>query len=99
MKSTIVIYGSSTGSCQSIAETIASKLGAEAIDVANLDNDVIATHDNLILGTSTWGAGEMQDDWYDGVKTLKAAGLAGKTVALFGCGDSESYCDTFCGGM
>ena len=99
MKSTIVIYGSSTGSCQSIAETIASKLGAEAIDVANLDNDVIANHDNLILGTSTWGAGEMQDDWYDGVKTLKAAGLAGKTVALFGCGDSESYGDTFCGGM
>ena len=90
MKSTIVIYGSSTGSCQSIAETIASKLCAEAIDVANLDNDVIANHDNLILGTSTWGAGEMQDDWYDGVKTLKAAGLAGKTVALFGCGDSES---------
>ena len=37
-----------------------------------------------------------QDDWYDGVKTLKSAGLAGKTVALFGCGDSESYPDTFC---
>ena len=99
MKSTIVIYGSSTGSCQSIAEAIASKLGAEAIDVANLDNDVIATHDNLILGTSTWGAGEMQDDWYDGVRTLRGADLSGKTVALFGCGDSESYPDTFVGGM
>ena len=41
----------------------------------------------------------MQDDWYDGVKVLKKAGLAGKTVALFGCGDCESYGDTFCGGM
>jgi len=99
MKSTIVIYGSSTGSCQSIAETIASKLGVEAVDVANISDDTIASNDNLILGTSTWGAGEMQDDWYDGVKTLKSAGLAGKTVALFGCGDSESYPDTFCGGM
>lgn len=99
MKSTIVIYGSSTGTCQSIAENIANKLGVEAIDVTNLDEAVIANHDNLILGTSTWGAGEMQDDWYDGVKTLKQAGLAGKTVALFGCGDSESYPDTFCGGM
>ena len=86
MKTTIVIYGSSTGSCQSIAENIASKLGVEAVDVANIDD-------------ATWGAGEMQDDWYDGVKTLKSAGLAGKTVALFGCGDSESYSDTFCGGM
>lgn len=99
MKSTIVIYGSSTGSCQSIAETIASKLGVESMDVTKFDKDVIANHDNLILGTSTWGAGEMQDDWYDGVKTIKSTGLAGKTVALFGCGDSESYPDTFCGGM
>ena len=41
----------------------------------------------------------MQDDWYDGVKVLKQAGLQGKTVAVFGCGDSESYSDTFCGGM
>ena len=31
MKSTIVIYGSSTGTCQSIAETIAGKLGASAV--------------------------------------------------------------------
>lgn len=99
MKSTIVIYGSSTGACQAIAGTIASKLGVEAVDVTSIDNSTIAQHDNLILGTSTWGAGEMQDDWYDGVKVLKEAGLGGKTVALFGCGDSGSYSDTFCGGM
>ena len=30
---------------------------------------------------------------------LKSANLEGKTVALFGCGDSESYPDTFVGGM
>nr|WP_024992396.1 flavodoxin FldA [Hoylesella pleuritidis] len=99
MKKTIVVYGSSTGTCQSIAETIASKLGVEAIDVTKFDADVIAANDNLLLGTSTWGAGELQDDWYDGVNVLKAADLAGKTVAVFGCGDSESYSDTFCGAM
>lgn len=47
MKSTIVIYGSSTGSCQSIAETIASKLGVEAVDVANIDEATITSHENL----------------------------------------------------
>lgn len=99
MKKTIVVYGSSTGTCQSIAETIASKLGVEAIDVTKLDASVIAANDNLLLGTSTWGAGELQDDWYDGLNVLKAADLAGKTVAVFGCGDSESYSDTFCGAM
>ena len=99
MKKTIVVYGSSTGTGQSIAETIASKLGVEAIDVTKFDADVIAANDNLLLGTSTWGAGELQDDWYDGLNVLKAADLAGKTVAVFGCGDSESYSDTFCGAM
>lgn len=54
MKSTIVIYGSSTGTCQSIAETIAGKLGASAVDVSSIDEATISDHDNLILGTSTW---------------------------------------------
>lgn len=99
MKKTIVVYGSSTGVCESIANTIAGKLGVEAIGVTNFSADTIADNDNLILGTSTWGAGELQDDWYDGVETLKSNDLSGKTIALFGCGDSESYSDTFCGGM
>lgn len=99
MKATVVVYGSSTGTCESIAQTIAEKLGVEAIDAANLSADTIKNHDNLLLGTSTWGAGELQDDWYDALKTIKAEGLEGKTVAVFGCGDCEAYCDTFCGGM
>ena len=49
--------------------------------------------------TSTWGAGELQDDWYDGLKVLQGADLTGKTIALFGCGDCESYGDTFVGGI
>ena len=69
------------------------------INVTDLDDSVIANNDNFILGTSTWGAGEVQDDWYDGLKVIKNADLSGKTVALFACGDSESYPDTFVGGM
>lgn len=61
--------------------------------------DVAGSYEALILGTSTWGDGELQDDWYDGIKVLKGMDLSGKTVALFGCGDSESYSDTFCDGM
>ena len=90
MKKTIVVYGSSTGTCESIANTIAEKLGVEAINVSDFNADVVAENDNLILGTSTWGAGELQDDWYDGINVLKGADLSGKTVAIFGCGDAES---------
>ena len=100
MKKTVIIYGSSTGTCEDLAGRIGSKLGvSDVINVTDADADVIAANDNLILGTSTWGAGELQDDWYDGVELLKSADLSGKTVALFGCGDCESYGDTFVGGM
>ena len=100
MKKTVIIYGTSTGTCEDLAGRIGAKLGVDnIINVTDLDNSVIADNDNLILGTSTWGAGEVQDDWYDGIKTIKSADLSNKTVALFGCGDSESYPDTFVGGM
>ena len=100
MKKTVIIYGSSTGTCQSIAETIAKKLGvADILDVAKVTAAQVTEYDNLILGTSTWGAGDMQDDWYGGIKEIKDADLHGKTVALFGCGDSQSYSDTYCDGM
>lgn len=99
MSKTLVVYGSSTGTCEGIANTIAEKLGAEVVNVANLTKEQAEAADNLILGTSTWGAGDMQDDWYDGLDTLKGCDLAGKKIALFGCGDSASYSDTFCGGM
>ena len=99
MNTTIVIYGSSTGTCEAIAEKIASKLGCEAVNVQELTTDIIDNHQNLILGTSTWGDGEVQDDWYDGLKNLNESDLSGKVIAFFGCGDCESYSDTFVGGM
>lgn len=99
MNATIVIYGSSTGTCEAIAEKIASKLGCEAMNVQDLTTEIVDANQNLILGTSTWGAGELQDDWYDGLNILRNTDLNGKTIALFGCGDCESYGDTFVGGI
>lgn len=102
MKKIGIIYGSTTGTCESLASQLAESLGVTTNDVYSADkltDALITSYDVLILGTSTWGDGELQDDWYDGIKVLKNADLNGKTIALFGCGDSESYCDTFCDGM
>lgn len=102
MKKTGVFYGSTTGTTESVARTIAEKLGipsSDVYDVSKMTADVAGSYEALILGTSTWGDGELQDDWYDGIKVLKGMDLSGKTVVLFGCGDSESYSDTFCDGM
>lgn len=102
MNKTCIIYGSSTGTCQAIADKIAGKLGidsADVYDVANIEANTVDDYQNLLLGSSTWGSGDLQDDWYDGLDKLKSANLSGKTIALFGCGDSESYSDTFCSAM
>ncbi len=99
MSKTIVVYGSSTGTCEAIAQTIGEKLGAEVIEVTKLSAGQLEAADNILLGSSTWGGGELQDDWFDGVNVVKSAKLAGKKVAIFGCGDSSSYSDTFCSAM
>ena len=99
MNKTGVFYGSTTGTTEDLAHRIAEKLdvpSAHVFDVSKLTEALVNEYDVLVLGSSTWGAGELQDDWYDGVKVLKKCDLSHKSVALFGCGDSDSYSDTFC---
>jgi flavodoxin I len=102
MSKTVIVYGSSTGTCEDIARRIATQLGLEkkdVVDASALTAEQVSECDNLILGTSTWGEGDIQDDWYDGLKVIQGCDLTGKDIALFGCGDSGSFSDTFCGGM
>ena len=102
MKKTGIFYGSTTGTTEDIAGRIATRLGIGPSDVhtaSALGSGLIASYEVLILGSSTWGDGELQDEWYDALEVLNGADLSGKTVALFGCGDSSSYSDTFCDAM
>ncbi len=99
MKKIGIYYGSSTGTCEDIANRIADKLGVAADDVHNVsdfDADTFTSYDVLVLGSSTWGDGDLQDDWCDAAESIKGLDLNGKTVALFGCGDAADYPDTFC---
>ena len=94
-----IFYGSSTGNTESLANEIASKLGIAPTDVhcvGSVSAGKAAGYDCLLLGSSTWGLGDLQDDWVDFIDHLKRENLAGKKVGLFGCGDSSSYPDTFC---
>ena len=94
MGKTAIIYGSTTGTTEDIAGRIASKLNiaqGDIYEISKVTADTVAGYDTLLLGSSTWGSGDLQDDWYDGIETLKGADLAGKKIALFGCGDSSSY--------
>jgi flavodoxin I len=99
MKKIGIFYGSSSGTTGDIAQRIAAKLGvgSEAIhDVASASPDLLLAYDCLLLGSSTWGAGDLQDDWEGFLPKVQKLDLSGKLVALFGCGDSASFGDTFC---
>lgn len=99
MKKSCIVFGSTTGTTEDLAQRIAAALEipqSDTFEVHKLTPEVIAQYEVLILGSSTWGSGELQDDWYDGLKLLKSSDLNGKTIALFGCGDCDSYSDTFC---
>lgn len=64
-------------------------------DVARSKPSEIGQYDLLLLGSSTWGSGDLQDDWYDFLDGIETLDLKDKTIALFGCGD-QSMSDTFC---
>ena len=102
MKIIGIFYGSSSGNTEGVAKQIQAEFGADnaqVFDVAKATKDDLEKFDNLIFGTSTWGFGELQDDFDGFMKQIEAANLSGKTVALFGCGDQESYSDTVVDGM
>ena len=52
MKTTVIIYGTSTGTCEDLAGRIGAKLGVDnVINVTDLDASVLADNENFILGT------------------------------------------------
>ncbi|WP_108822885.1 flavodoxin FldA [Dysgonomonas sp. Marseille-P4361] len=92
-----IYYGSTTGNTQDVAEEIARKLNITKEDIHDVAkaNVNFSPYDLILFGSSTMGFGDLQDDWEDYIDKVKDADLSGKKVALFGCGDSSSYSDTF----
>ncbi len=96
-----IFYGSTGGATEMVAEMIKDKLGLEATlhDIANTDMDKFDAYSHIIIGTSTWGDGELQDDWDNAFADFETVSFAGKTLAFFGVGDQEGYEDNFVDGM
>lgn len=95
MKKTCVVFGSSMGNTENAANVIASKMDIkEVFNISDIDAQTLQSYDGIIAGSSTWGSGDLQDDWEN--FSFENLDLNGKTVAIFGLGDSSSYSDTFC---
>lgn len=93
-----IFYGSATGTTAEVARRIGKLMGVadnDIHDVAVTTPDTVGHYDLLIMGSSTWGSGDLEDDWYDFLAGIESLDLHGKKIALFGCGD-ETMSDTFC---
>ena len=105
MAKVLIVYGSTTGNTEIVAEQVTNILKDKGNEVT-MKNVVDATvaelgneYDLTVLGASTWGDDEIefQEDFALFYEDLDKAELKDKKVALFGCGDS-SY-EYFCGAV
>jgi len=97
-----LFYASSTGNTEDVAKVIKEKMSGFDIDLKDLsdcDDDAMSKYDLLIFGISTWGEGDLQDDWEDYMTNLNESNLIDKTVAMFGLGDQEDHSDNFLDAM
>ena len=96
-----MVYGSTTGNTEMLAEHVAAGLecGLANVTVKNVTEasvDELADYDAIVFGCSTWGEGDLQDDFVDFHEAMNGVSLEGKKAAVFGPGDSEEYPDSFC---
>jgi len=101
MAKVLLVYGSTTGNTESLAQSVETGLenGGAEVTVKNVTDtkvEELADYDVLVFGCSTWGEGELQEDFIDFHDEMSNISLQGKKVAVFGPGDSEGYPDTFC---
>lgn len=94
---TAIFYGSTTGTTEMVAGKAGELLGAEVLSATEIDR--VEEYDFVIFATSTWGMGDLQDDWYEALDKLKTKNLSGKKVGLIGIGDQFGFGDTFVDGI
>lgn len=98
MKKIGVFYGSTTGTTEQVAKEIAADMGVKNKDIYDVRNTAPSTlgdYDVILIGSSTWGDGEIQDDMQDFIDGVGVMNLTGKYVGVFGCGD-DTMSETFC---
>ncbi len=96
----LIVYGSTTSNTETAAESIKNSFEKNDIETTLKNITEVPTvqeydeYDLIIFGSSTWGFGELQDDWLN-INYLNSLDLNGKYIAFFGLGDQMGFSDTF----
>jgi Flavodoxins len=83
MTKAIIVYGSTTGTTETLAMAVAAELKvtgmvAAVMDVSAVRPEELMQYDLVVLGCSTWGDGELQDSYIPFEKKLRDLDLKGK---------------------
>ena len=105
MSKVLIVFGSSTGNTESIAQKLAELVNAGGHEVKLLNaadasaQNLADGFDAVLFGCSAWGMEdlEMQDDFASLFEDFDSMGLAGRKVAAFASGDTEY--EHFCGAV
>lgn len=92
MSKVAIIYWSSTGNTQTMAEAFAEAIDETAIFVSDFDIDTIDEYTHIALGCSSCGEEELDESEFEPFFESIKPHLAQKQVALFGSygwGDGE----------
>lgn len=102
-----IFFGTETGTTRLIAKKIHKKLGddiaAKPVNVNRSSLDDLLQYDALILGTPSYGEGDLpgrrvgclESNWEELLARFDNADFSGKRVALFGLGAQERYSERF----
>ena len=106
-----IFFGTDSGTTRLIAKMIAKKLddgiAGKPLNVNRINVEDMLIYDALILGTPTYGEGQLPGkstkvatgSWEEFLPQLKPGDLAGKVVAIYGLGDQDKYKDRFANGL
>jgi flavodoxin I len=97
----IILYGSSTGNTARMAAYIAAVFKNAGIEpevkpVSGVEPSGLSDYDAVLLGSSTWGNGSLQEAMKSFYFKIDGQYLASKKAAVFGAGDSRAYPRSFC---
>ena len=93
MATFIMVYTSMTGNTEMMANAIAEGIREAGHEIKQLDSydahasDVLP-YDGILVGTFTWGSGDLPDEMLDFYGELFKVDLTGKKAVVFGSYDS-----------
>ncbi len=102
-----IFFGTETGTTRLIAKKIHKLIGDDIADkpvnVNRITPSDMLCYDALILGTPSYGVGEIpgrdvgciESNWSEFMAQMPAADFSGKRIAMFGLGAQERYAERF----